>query len=175
MSGKLLHYGEHQTIEISTGNPETVNDASQKAPLGAIVRYKGKLYRYVLFNNGQGNVASAAGGVAYWFALNPATPTFTVTSDETDTIANINGVAGLFGAVITDGNYCFVQVGGTATAKTAASTAAGDHCIGSTTDLTFGRVAAGTAPTDIVFATSQSARNGTDGTNTVLLSPLLAW
>lgn len=172
-----VFYGEHQTGEVSSigGNPATVNDATAKAPLGSLLRYKGNVYRYVKFVDGQGEVAAVAYGVVYWYtgSPNPTTPAFTVTTDYTDSAANKNGVAGILGAVITDTYYCYIQVGGRCTALTAASTVAGDHCIGSTTDKVFGRTAEGTASTDVCFATALDTRNTTTGTATVLLRNLI--
>lgn len=171
-----------QTTQISTGDPRTVNEPErfQESPglpgsispgvLGAIVRFEGNLYRYVLHDQGSGAVAVTVGGVAYFSALDPETSLYTVTSDQTDSIGGINAVAGIYGVVVDNGNFCYVQVGGVVTANTAASTVAGDKCIGSTTDLTFGRIAAGVAPTDNVYGTAISAR--VSNQNSVILQGL---
>ncbi len=172
-----------QTTQISTGDPRTVNEPErfQESPglpspgiapgvLGAIVRFEGNLYRYCLHNEGAGAVATVAGGVAHWFALDPESGIYTVTGDQSDTLGTINAVAGIYGTVITNGNFCYVQVGGVATANTAASTVAGDLCIGSTTDLVFGRIASGVAPTGVVFGKAISAR--VSNQNSVILGNL---
>ncbi len=81
----------------------------------------GNVYKFVLFNNGVGNVASVAGNVAYYhlaggFASN------TVTRDLSD---SVNIGAGVFQAVIADGSYGWVQIRGKAT-LTKALTAGAD-------------------------------------------------
>jgi hypothetical protein len=172
-----------QTTQISTGDPRTVNEGEifRESPglpspgvapgvLGAIVRFDGNLYRYCLHNEGAGAVATVAGGVAHWFALDPETGLYTVTSDQTNSLGTINAVAGVYGSVITNGNFCYVQVGGVVTANTAASTVAGDLCIGSTTDLGFGRIASGVAPTGVVYGKAIAAR--VSNQNPMILSNL---
>lgn len=172
MADPLVYFGSYQTAEVTTGNPATVNDSTAKNPLGILYRHNGAIWRYVKFDNGQGNVASAAAGVAHWFALSPSAGTFTVTSDQTDAIGTINTVAGIFGGVVTDGYYCWIQVGGTATAKTAASMGVGDSCVGGATDLTFSRINDTSAVTSVIFATAIGAKNTTAQTNLVLLRGL---
>lgn len=166
-------YGtESQTIQITTGDPNTVNDSTQQAPLGAVILWKGEKYRYVKFDNGTGNVASAAGGVAHWKTLTPASdpPVFTVTSDQDDALASLNSVAGIFGAVITDAFFCWLKITGRVTAKVAASTTKGDHLTGGSTDLTFARIAESAAITDTIYATALDSVTG--GTATVFLKNL---
>ena len=77
------------------------------------------------------------------------------------------------GSVSYQGYYTWIQVGGVCTALTAANTVAGDKCIGSSgTDMIFARNAAGVDTPDQVFAIALDTRNGTAGTNTVLLQNL---
>ena len=159
-----------QTAQISTGDPRTVNEAErfQESPglpgsisnavLGTIVRFDGNLYRYCLHNEGSGAVAVTVGGVAHFLALDPETGIYTITGDQTDAIGGANSVAGIYGNVVTNGNFCYVQVGGVALVNTAASTAAGDKVVGTTTDLIFGRSIAGAAPIDTVYGGVISAR-----------------
>lgn len=177
MGEGLFTYGTLETVEVPASGPGAANDAVAKAPLGALLRWNGKVYRYVKFDNGSGNVASVAYGVAVWKTLTMPTATtdgvFTVTMDWTDTLGGKNAVAGIFGGVVTDGYYTWIQVGGTCTAKTAASTVAGDMCTGSTNDGIFARIAEAANVTDCVYALALSARNGTAGTNTVLLQNLI--
>jgi hypothetical protein len=175
MAEILSYFGTVQTCEVSTGDPETVNDATALNPLGILYRHSnGKLYRYVKFDNGSGNVASAAGGAAYWLYA-PAAGVYTVTSDESDGVGLANGVAGVFGGVVTDQYYCFVQVGGVVTAaKTAnTTTTVGWKCMGRAGDITFGSTAPATAATGVVVAVALTARTSTasTGTNTILLLP----
>jgi hypothetical protein len=73
--------------------------------------HDGKVYKFVLFNNGSGNVAAVAGNVCYYLAETGA-ETFTVTSDLSD--SSYVG-AGVFQSVPADGEYCWIQVKGPAT------------------------------------------------------------
>lgn len=166
-------YGtESQTSQITTGDPNSVNDATAKMQLGTVVLWKGEKYRYVKFDNGTGNVASTAGGVADWETLTPSAdpPVFTVTSDNANAAAGIQSVAGIFGGVVTDGNYCFIKISGTVAATVATATTVGDALIGSTTDLEFGRIAVATDVRGTIFGTALTT--GTSGTATVLLRNL---
>lgn len=83
----------------------------------------GKRYRFVLFNNGAGDVAAVAGNFAYVYAVSgtSAGQTTTVTMDLTDT-AGIG--AGVFQSAPADGEYCWVQISGFATLTTALSAGA---------------------------------------------------
>jgi len=171
-----------QTAQISTGDPRTVNEPErfQESPglpgsisnavLGTIVRFDGNLYRYCLHDEGSGAVAVTVGGVAHFLALDPETGIYTVTGDQTDSIGGANAVAGIYGNVVTDGNFCYLQVGGVALVNTAASTAAGDKVVGGTTDLTFNRSVAGAAPIDTVYGGVISAR--VSNQNSVILQNL---
>lgn len=171
MSGERFGL-ESQTVQISTGDPTSVNDATAQNQLGTVILFKGVKYRYVLFNNGAGNVASAANGVAHWFALTPTTdpPVFTVTSDQTNAMATVNSVAGIFGGVVTDLSHCFIRISGPVQATVATAATVGDHLTGGTTDLTFARIAAGAAITDTLYGSALTT--GTSGTATVLLKNL---
>lgn len=172
MADGLFTFGTLETVEIPSAGPGYANDAVAKAPLGVLYRHNGNVYRYVQFDNGAGNVASAAGAVAYWKTLAPASGSFVVTCDiESAIAAGVNMVAGVMGAVVTDQYYTWIQVGGVVTALTAADTAAGDACIYGT-DSTFGRDAAGSVA-DLEFAIALTARNTTAGTNSVLLQNLI--
>lgn len=73
--------------------------------------HDGKVYKFVLFNNGSGNVAAVSGNVCYYLAETGA-ETFTVTSDLSD--SSYVG-AGVFQSVPADGEYCWIQVKGPAT------------------------------------------------------------
>ena len=172
-----------QTTQISTGDPRTVNEGEifRESPglpspgvspgvLGAIVRFDGNLFRYCLHDEGSGAVAVTVGGVAHFLALDPETGIYTITGDQTDAIGGANSVAGIYGNVVTNGNFCYVQVGGVALVNTAASTAAGDKVVGTTTDLVFGRSVAGAAPIDTVYGGVISAR--VSNQNSVILQNL---
>jgi hypothetical protein len=77
-----------------------------------------KGYKYVLFNNGVGNVAAVSGNVAYYYAVSGASAgQYTeVTMDLTDS-QEIG--AGVFQSVPADGEYCWIQITGVATLTTA--------------------------------------------------------
>lgn len=155
-----LHLGPDGNVR--TFNQSTLNNGGAGpwlGQLGQIFEDNGKFFRLVKFDDGTGNVASIDGGVAYWKTKS----TYTVTTDASDGEALANGVAGGMHAVITDGNYCFVQCGGDqAAVVVAASTVAGDHLTGhASTDNVLTRTAAGTAPVDVPFATALSTRGST--------------
>jgi hypothetical protein len=170
--GEQLLYGPNQVAEFPQAGPQYANDATPKNIPGRIIQYKGKKYRYVQFDNGAA-VTPLASGVVYWKELDPSTGIFIVTADETDTLAQINGVAGVLELVDipTDQYYTWIEVGGVVDALVADSTVAGDKCIGSTADQTFGRIAAGAAVTDNVFGIALDAKD-TAGTSKVLLQNL---
>lgn len=85
----------------------------------------GKVYKYFLFNDGAGNVASIAGDFGYYYGVSNAgldVNSQTCTMDRTDS-AGIG--AGVFQAIIADGQYGWLQVAGEAT-LTQALTAGAD-------------------------------------------------
>ena len=174
MTDGLFTFGNLETVEIPYAGPQAANNPTALAPIGVLLRYKGNLYRYVKFDNGTA-VAAAVGGVVYWKTLTPATGVFTVTSDESDGVASVNGVAGVLGNVVTDGYYTWIQVGGIVSAMCAAGTVAGDKLTGSATDLTFARIAVAGAVTDVVFGVAHGALNTTTGLATVLLQDMQIW
>lgn len=75
----------------------------------------GRFYKFVLFNNGTGNVAAATGDFCYYLAETGA-ETWTVTSDLSD--SSYIG-AGVFCSAPADGEYCWIQTQGPATLNTA--------------------------------------------------------
>lgn len=134
-----------QTAQITGGNPETVvNDATAQNPQGALMKWSDNVYRYVQFSTGSGVVAGAAGGVSHWKTLtivnNATTPSYLVTSDQTDALSNLNSVSGILKGVITTLYYTWIGVGGVHTCLTASGTATTDSLIASVVDLTFGKV-----------------------------------
>ena len=88
----------------------------------------GKRYRFVLFDNGAGNVAAVAGNFAYVLAVSGASAgqTTTVTSDLSDS-AGVG--AGVFQSVPADGEYCWVQIAGYATLTTALTAGADGNAL----------------------------------------------
>ncbi len=85
----------------------------------------GRIYKFVLFNNGSGNVAAAVGNVCYYLAETGA-ETGTVTSDLSD--SSYIG-AGVFQSVPADGEYCWIQIKGYATLTTALTAGADGNAL----------------------------------------------
>jgi hypothetical protein len=114
-----------------------------------------KIYKFVLFNNGVGNVAAVAGNFAYIYAVSGASAgqLTTVTMDLTDT-QEIG--AGVFQSVPADGEYCWIQVTGSATLTTAL-TAGGDGDPLTPTGSTDGTLDVTTASTDHICAVAVDA------------------
>jgi hypothetical protein len=181
----LFQFGSNQTAEVPS-TPGTANDATPKAPLGALYRANGKVWRYVRLDADE-DVATAEGGVAHWHDLAPADGTFTVTSDVSDALG-YNLVAGIFGCVVTAGYYTWIQVGGIAdkvlldvTALTgdavAAFNAKGVKCSYSTTDLRLKCASAATAgtPRAVIYGVVTSATNYTTSAYGAVLLMNLDW
>lgn len=85
----------------------------------------GRIYKFVLFSDGTGNVAAAVGNFCYYVAETGA-ETWTVTSDLSDG----NGIgAGVFQSVPADGEYCWIQVAGPATLTTALTAGADGNAL----------------------------------------------
>ncbi len=77
--------------------------------------HDGRIYKFMLFNNGTDNVAAATGNVCYYLAETGA-EAWTVTSD----LSSSNNIgAGVFQSAPADGEYCWIQVAGPATITTA--------------------------------------------------------
>lgn len=178
----LSAFGNAQIVEIPPdlsvgGGIANTNNATAKVPLGTLYRYKGNVYRYVKFDNGGHNVAAIAGGPVHWKTLDPAAGTFTVTSDYTDSLMNVNAVAGIILSVVTDLYYTWIQVGGVALAKSHASQVAGDVAIGASTDLVFGRIAADGTLTSVPFGVAIENLSATEANkaNTILAQCLRAF
>lgn len=104
-------------------------DTSPMFQLGArYIASDGKRYKYVLHNNGAGNVAAAAGNFAYVYAPSGASAgaITTVTSDLSDS-AGVG--AGVWQAVVGDGEYGWIQTGGSATLTTALTAGADGNAL----------------------------------------------
>ena len=84
----------------------------------------GNTFKYVQYDTGAGSIAAVSGQVAYYYAPSGASAgaVNVVTSDLSD--SNEVG-AGVLQSAPTDGQYCWVQIGGTAT-LTIALTAGAD-------------------------------------------------
>lgn len=115
-----------------------------------------KRYKYINFESGTAAVAAAAGSLAYYLDGSDF-DAITVTSDVSDT--DINHVAGVLQAVLTDEYYGWVQTWGYyATVKTNADDdiSAGDAIIGAG-DGTCNSTAQDTAPTNKVVGWAVAA------------------
>ena len=79
----------------------------------------GKVYKYLLFNNGAGSVASVVGNVAYYYGVSGAGALVNINTCTMDVTDSIGIGAGVFQAVLADGEYGWLQVRGVATLTTA--------------------------------------------------------
>ena len=84
----------------------------------------GNTFKYVQYDTGAGSIAAVSGQVSYYYAPSGASAgaVNVVTSDLSD--SNEVG-AGVLQSAPTDGQYCWIQIGGTAT-LTIALTAGAD-------------------------------------------------
>ena len=124
-SGTFAGFNEAIMPMIQSGFGQVAN-----GQLGMIIEQDAKVYRLVQFDNGPHNVASAAGGAAYWYTR----ASNIITSDESSSEGDVNGVAGGFLRVVTDQYYCFVQIGGKQSVQESGAVV-GYAALGSSTDL----------------------------------------
>lgn len=87
--------------------------------------HDGRIYKFVLFSDGTGNVTAVAGNFVYYVAETGA-ETWTVTSDLSDS-NNIG--AGVLQSAPADGEYCWIQVAGPATLNTALTAGADGNAL----------------------------------------------
>ena len=107
----------------------------------------GRIYKFVLFSDGTGNVAAVAGNVCYYVAETGA-ETWTVTSDLSDG----NGIgAGVFQSVPADGEYCWIQIKGPATLTTALTAGADGNAL-TAVGATDGTLDVSALVTDVIVA-----------------------
>jgi hypothetical protein len=129
----------------------TANDSAPKFTLGQVYRAQdGKQYKYVLHNNGAGNVAAAAGNMCYYYAPSGASAGAytTVTSDLSD---SAGVAAGAWQEVITDGYYGWIQTKGPATLTTALTAGADGNAL-TAVGSTDGTLDVSAAVTDAIAA-----------------------
>ena len=142
----------------------TANDTSPKEMLGIRRIELGDRGRkvYVYVKNAEESAALSAGHVVKWDdASSGAVKKASAAGDL---------LAGVAIGDITAGNYGWVQVFGLATVKTAASTAAGDAVIASSTGGVGGRAEKGKdAVNNQVLGWATDTRDTDGGTNTVFL------
>ena len=106
-----------------------------------------KTYKYVQYDTGAGAVAAASGNVSYYYTLD-GYKNNQVTSDLSD---SVEIGAGVLQSAPTDGQYCWVQIGGAATLTTAL-TAGADGDPLTPTGSTDGTLDVSAAVTDHVCA-----------------------
>jgi hypothetical protein len=179
----MPNQAREQAMWVSTGDPRTVNDGRllQPGQLGRYVTVKNptapaaggsveagrdKTFRYVQVDST--SVAPYLGAVAWWTDKSR----FRVGLSAT----NRNSRAGVFGGVITPGNFGYIQTGGPATTKfidapTATPNVAGRAVIPSATDGKADCLAVGTAPTHnlLGWIATTPNYNGSDVTAVVEL------
>ena len=122
----------------------------------------GVTYQYVNFDNGAGNVACAAGNVAYVKTL----ASYVVTMDISDSLTTKqNGCCGVFVNAITDAYYGWMIVRGPYSAVLTDGgddIAIDDSCIAhATTDGVVDTTASGTAPVSRIVGTATAADSST--------------
>ena len=153
-----MHLGP--TGAFSTFNVQTLNDSGAgpwSGQLGMITEDNGKMYRLVQFDNGSGDVAAAAGGVAHW----KTRASWIVTSDQTDAQASLNSVAGAFLMALTDQYYGFIQMGGVQAVTVDTTASAGTALIASTTDLTLVATTTNTKGNQLIYGISYGTNSTT--------------
>ena len=118
----------------------------------------GNTFKYVQYDTGAGSIAAVSGQVAYYYAPSGASAgaVNVVTSDLSD--SNEVG-AGVLQSAPTDGQYCWIQIGGTATLTIALTAGADGDPLTPTGagDGTLDVTAAATSPV-CAFAIDASAR-----------------
>lgn len=144
---QIMHLGAVGTI--AGFNEAALPFAGQ---LGMVIELGSKVYRLVKFNNGTGDVASIAGNAAHWHTR----ADFVVTMDKGSGEFASNGIAGGFLGVVTDGYYCFIQIGGLQTLKTDGNADVGEILCGDTDD-TDGVLIPVAAATSLPVAICQTA------------------
>ena len=125
------------------------NDSTAQNPVGGMIRRHNGLFRYVKHSAGTGTVTPVAGAPAYAKVFTPdgsstAVPVFTVTADQTDSVAGLQpvGVYLTQSVVLTDGYYCWIQVGGRGSTLSTGAVA-GQIIIGSSVDNIFALISDG--------------------------------
>jgi len=117
-------------VLIGVNLTDVTTDGVPKFTVGQIFEDNdGKVFKYFLFNNGAGNVASIANDFGYYYGVSAAgldVNSQTCTMDRTDS-AGIG--AGVFQAVIGDGQYGWLQVAGEATLKQALTAGADGNAL----------------------------------------------
>lgn len=159
----------YQSAFITTGNPDTVNDAATDVPaiypgqIGKVYQFGDRVYQYVKFDASA--VTYAANQVVGWKDRS----TFTVTN-KINTDSALNQVAGIARGAVGQGNYGWMLVkgdaiavkygGGGASAKDVIVARGAD--VGDST-----HTAAGTAPVSKPIGVATAASSGGNVTTDV--------
>jgi len=133
----------YDSTQLALQGPASVGDHYEAAG--------GKIYKFVKFNNGAGNVAAVVGNVCYYYAVSGASAgqTTEVTMDLTDS----GGIgAGVFQSVPADGEYCWIQIKGPATITTALTAGADGNALTAVGAGADGTLDVSAAVTDAVVA-----------------------
>lgn len=134
---QTLHLGRTGTVAGYNESDVVMGPLGFSTPdgqLGMVLESAGNVYRKVQKANTV-DVATVAGSAAMWKDY----ANMKVTSKASESQAGVNGVAGGFLGVITNNNYCFIQIGGLQSVTTDGAdggAAAGDMIIGLATDVT---------------------------------------
>ena len=132
-------------------DPTAVADTAEFKPgqLGAIIDETNgtRIYKYVQYDTGSGSVAAASGNAAYYYTLD-GYKLNQVTSDLSD---SVEIGAGILQSAPTDGQYCWIQIKGSAT-MAAALTAGSDGSNLTPTGSSDGKLDVVTAATDHICA-----------------------
>tara|TARA_R110000822_G_scaffold205519_2_gene342039 strand:- start:686 stop:1168 length:483 start_codon:yes stop_codon:yes gene_type:complete len=115
----------------------------------------GKIYKFVQYDTGAGSVAAVSGNVCYYYAPSgtSAGATTVVTSDLSDS-ANVG--AGVLQSAPADGEYCWIQIKGSATLTTALTAGADGNAL-TAVGATDGTLDVSAAVTDFVCAVAIDA------------------
>ncbi len=133
----------YSATQLAVQGPASVGDHYEAAG--------GKIYKFVKFNNGVGNVAAIVGGAAYYYAVSGASAgqTTEVTMDVTDS----GGIgAGIFQSIPADGEYCWLQIKGPATMLVALTAGADGNALTAVGAGADGALDVSAAVTDAVVA-----------------------
>lgn len=137
----------YTSADVTSGRSFTV---------GMVIRdYDGKKYKFVQYDTGAGAVAAVSGNVCYYYAPSgtSAGATTVVTSDLSDS-AEVG--AGVLQSAPADGEYCWIQITGSATLNTAL-TAGADGDPLTPTGSTDGTLDVTAATTDMICAVALDA------------------
>ena len=118
----------------------------------------GNTFKYVQYDTGAGSVAAVSGQVAYYYA--PSGASAGAVNEVTSDLSDSNEVGGgVLQSAPTDGQYCWVQIGGTATLSIALTAGADGDPLTPTGagDGTLDVTAAATSPV-CAFAIDASAK-----------------